>query len=128
LTHRLDGGYKRKEVKPMKKILAILFAAIMFLGCETQQTIVKVPANVNLPRRARVIAQSCDTVSLFQTVIDLENNEIVILVYDEVMLRSVIRTGIITEPGAQAVLPSADAPKIDMRREEPATAASPAGR
>jgi hypothetical protein len=57
-----------------------------------------------------VVAQSCDATGLYQTVIDLANNEVVILIYNKYSLISVIRTGILADPDKQSLLPSRDAP------------------
>ena len=77
-------------------------AFLWFLSCATQQTVVQVPTDVNLPRTVRVVAQSCDNHALYQTVVDLENNDIVILVYNEMNLINVIRTGIKVDAKAQS--------------------------
>lgn len=92
-----------------KTVIGILLLFIL-AACETQQTTISVPETVNLPKRIQVLAQSCDANAMYQTVIDLDNNEVVILVYNEITLVSVIRTGIRAEAKSQALLPSGDAP------------------
>ena len=57
---------------------------------------------------------------LYQTVIDLSNNEIVILIYTESYLINVIRTGIKADPDTQARLSSSDAPPFETERPEKA--------
>ncbi|MBN2353544.1 MAG: hypothetical protein JXD23_13305 [Spirochaetales bacterium] len=94
-------------------------AALLSLGvfsCATQQTVVQVPTNVNLPGNVRVVAQSCNARAMYQTVIDLENNEIVILVYNEMNLLNVIRTGIKADPKTQGSVPGTDAPDAEGTR------------
>ena len=81
----------------MKKIIIFLF--IVFLaGCSTTQHTVNVPEEVDLPEKILFLAQSGTSLSLFQTVIDLENNELVVLEYSGDVLSRVYRTGIIVDP------------------------------
>jgi uncharacterized lipoprotein YbaY len=97
--------------------LALSLAALLF-SCATQQTTVQVPTNVNLPRQVRVVAQSCDNHAMYQTVIDLENDEIVILVYNEMNLLNVIRTGIKADAKGQPAVTGTDAPAAAGSREK----------
>ncbi len=91
-------------------VFASAALALALFSCATQQTVVQVPVNVNLPRTVRVVAQSCNARAMYQTVIDLENDEIVILVYNETNLLNVIRTGIKADPKTQGAVTGADAP------------------
>jgi hypothetical protein len=95
---------------------AIISLLILFAACETQQTTVKVSENAKLPKKIKVIAQSCDATSMYQTVIDLENNEIVILIYNEQTLINIIRTGINADPDKQSILKGKDAPDAALTR------------
>jgi hypothetical protein len=99
---------KPKNIVPAAVLAALLSSGA--LSCATQQTVVQVPTNVNLPRNVRVVAQSCNARAMYQTVVDLENNEIVILVYNETNLLNVIRTGIKADPKTQVPVPGTDAP------------------
>jgi hypothetical protein len=89
---------------------ACLALGLAVCSCATQQTVVQVPTSVNLPKKVKVVAQSCDANALYQTVIDLENNEIVILVYNSKNLLNVIRTGIQADPTDQPAVTGTDAP------------------
>ncbi len=81
----------------MKKI-PLLLSLVILSGCVTSQKTIEVPENVNLPQKVLFLAQSGTTTSLFQTVIDLENNELVVLEYFASTLYRVYRTGLIVDP------------------------------
>jgi hypothetical protein len=71
-----------------------------------------------VPKNVKVLGQSCSQTYLFLTVIDLENNEVVILCYyawvKNVMLYKVIRTGsFFVNPGEQPAISGGDAPFED---------------
>jgi hypothetical protein len=109
----------------MKKALLTLaiVSSLMLTGlilpaaCGTQQTVVKVTESVNLPKRMKIVAQSCDANVMYQTVIDLENNEVVILIYNELNLMNVIRTGIQADPDKQSRVTGIDAPALARSQE-----------
>ncbi len=64
---------------------------------------------IEVPKNVRIISQSCNAVSLFITVIDLSNNEIVILEYDSNQnlltgdLLNIIRTGMFADPKTASI-------------------------
>ena len=62
------------------------------------QTIVKPPSNVNVPEHALFISQSGTQNALMQTIIDLENNEMVVLTYNYTTIENVTRTGVFLNP------------------------------
>jgi len=72
-----------------------------------------------IPKNGYILSQSCTMRSLFITMIDLDNNEMVILQYagsgstDPVELVNVIRTGIIVSPKKQLSFLGKDAPYDD---------------
>ena len=71
-----------------------------------------------VPKNVKVLGQSCSQTYLFLTVIDLENNEVVILCYlawaKDVHLIDVIRTGsFFVNPGEQPAISGEDAPFED---------------
>jgi hypothetical protein len=75
-----------------------------------------------VPKNVKVLGQSCSQSILFLTVIDLENNEVVILCYygwaKNVQLLEVIRTGsFFVNPGEQPTISGEDAPFEDARDE-----------
>ncbi|PKQ65523.1 hypothetical protein BZG02_00515 [Labilibaculum filiforme] len=85
------------------------------------QTIVEVPANVNLPKKALFLSQSGTESNLLQTLIDLENNEMVVLTYNNAYIINVTRTGIFLNPEdyKQFKVIGTDAPfKRDVEEEE----------
>lgn len=71
-----------------------------------------------VPKNVKVLGQSCSQHNLFLTVIDLENNEVVILCYlawaKNVQLFDVTRTGsFFVNPGEQPAISGEDAPFED---------------
>ena len=72
-----------------------------------------------VPKNVKVLGQSCSQSFLFLTVIDLENNEVVILCYRpwkmyDVHLFGVTRTGsFFVNPGEQPAISGEDAPFED---------------
>ena len=70
-----------------------------------------------VPKNVKVLGQSCSQSFLFLTVIDLENNEVVILCYrpwKNVQLFDVTRTGsFFVNPGEQPAISGEDAPFED---------------
>lgn len=67
-----------------------------------------------MPKNVKVIGQSCSQNNLFLTVIDLDNNDVVILSYmawgNDVKLNKVIRTGLFVNPDEQPFISGRDAP------------------
>ncbi|HHU51462.1 MAG TPA: hypothetical protein GXZ36_06545 [Firmicutes bacterium] len=72
-----------------------------------------------IPTRVEVIAQSCMAEGLCLTVVDLDNNEIVVLFYyrapsglirGDLKLSNVIRTGMFVDPDEQGIIDGQDAP------------------
>ncbi len=110
----------------MKKIL-LLLSMVMLFGCVTSQKTIEVPENVNLPKKILFLAQSGTMTSLFQTVIDLENNELVVLEYYANTLYRVYRTGLIVDPNdyKNHQISSTDAPF--EKQEIPASDTSSGG-
>ncbi|MDE5422827.1 hypothetical protein L3073_11460 [Ancylomarina sp. DW003] len=83
----------------MKHHLLIIGMSFLFMGCMTMsQSVVKPPPNVNVPEHALFISQSGTQTYTSQTVIDLTNNEMVILQFNEKTIFNVIRTGISLNP------------------------------
>jgi hypothetical protein len=66
------------------------------------------------PKNVKVIGQSCSQNNLFLTLIDLDNNEVVILCYSawakKVQLLDVIRTGSFVNPDEHSSISGKDAP------------------
>ncbi|PXX99087.1 hypothetical protein DF185_14505 [Marinifilum breve] len=82
----------------MKKAIFYCLAALLLASCQMTQTIVTPPANVNVPKNALFISQSGTESTLMQTVIDLENNEMVVLTYSYANIENVTRTGVYLNP------------------------------
>jgi hypothetical protein len=83
----------------MKTILPITFLFIFFAtSCVTTQYTVDAPATVDVPENVLFLGQSGTQDDLYQTVIDLRNNEIVILQYGSGYLDRVFRTGMKANP------------------------------
>ena len=82
----------------MKRTALLIIMFVILSGCGTVQTIVEVSDDIDLPEKVLIIAQSGTSAYLYQTVIDLANNEIVILTYSQADLWTVIRTGIFADP------------------------------
>ena len=97
------------KTKPYKLILMFAF---LLSGCGMTQHTVEAPPNVNVPENVLFLAQSGTQNDLFQTVIDLKNNEMVVLRYSRTMLTKVYRTGITVNPDdyRKRVLKGSDAP------------------
>jgi hypothetical protein len=79
------------------------------------------PDTLNLPKKALIISESSTTAGIIYTMIDLENNEMVIVYYgtksliEYFRLQKVIRTGIILDPEKQIRLIRAY--QIDERKD-----------
>lgn len=107
----------------MKRALSVgALVILMVTGCVTQQETVDVPEDVDAPERIIFVAQSGTADSLYQTVIDLENNELVVLRYvgtgvRATKLTAVVRTGIILDPATVLRISATDAPFPPERRE-----------
>ncbi|MFA8433698.1 MAG: hypothetical protein ACEPOZ_04195 [Marinifilaceae bacterium] len=81
------------------KFKFVVFALMALLSsCVTSQYTVQVPSTVDMPKRAIFLSQSGTQSALYQTVIDLENNEMVILEYHANRLSMVYRTGVTLNP------------------------------
>jgi len=65
---------------------------------------------LNLPKKALIISETDYSSGIYYTMIDLENNEMVLVLYGSdsgiryYKLRKVIRTGIILDPDRQKIL------------------------
>jgi hypothetical protein len=97
----------------MKKsafIVILSFSVLFLFGCATAQTTVAVDDDIDLPQRILLIAQSGTQKSLFQTVIDLDSNELVLLEYFGDRLSRVYRTGVQTFPEYYSSIMTSDAP------------------
>ena len=82
----------------MRKIIFYCLGVIFLASCTLSQSVVIPPANVNVPKHAIFISQSGTEVFLMQTILDLENNEMVVLTYKYDDLIRVIRTGVLLNP------------------------------
>ncbi len=82
----------------MKKIIFYCLGVILMASCQMTQTIVSPPANVNVPKNALFISQSGTEHAIMQTIIDLDNNEMVVLTYNYANIANVTRTGIYLNP------------------------------
>jgi len=108
----------------MKKYFIAGFIALAMCSCSITQTIVEAPSNVNMPKNALFISQSGTESNLLQTLIDLDNNEMVVLTYNIADLINVTRTGIFLNPDdyKHSVVKETDAPfKEDVEPPKPAT-------
>jgi hypothetical protein len=96
----------------MKKYFITGLIALVMCSCSITQTIVEAPSNVNMPKNALFISQSGTESNLLQTLIDLENNEMVVLTYNYADLINVTRTGIFLNPNdyKHSVIKGTDAP------------------
>jgi len=82
----------------MNKLLIGIVTLLVLNGCVMTQTVVKPPANVNVPEHALFISQSGTESYVSQTLIDLKNNEMVVLTYNHSDLVNITRTGIFLNP------------------------------
>ncbi|WP_321306575.1 hypothetical protein [Marinifilum fragile] len=82
----------------MKKVIFYCLGVILMASCQMTQTIVSPPANVNVPKNALFISQSGTEHAIMQTIIDLDNNEMVVLTYNYANIANVTRTGIYLNP------------------------------
>lgn len=96
----------------MKKYFIVGLIGLAMCSCSITQTIVEAPSNVNMPKNAFFISQSGTESNLLQTLIDLENNEMVVLTYNYADLINVTRTGIFLNPNdyKHYVVKGTDAP------------------
>lgn len=110
----------------MKKSL-IAGLSLLLCSCATTQYTVTTPPSVDAPKQILVIGQSCTQNALYQTVIDLKDNEVVILEYINGYLRTVIRTQMKANPddykgravqATDAPRPEADDKKPDDKNEQ----------
>lgn len=100
----------------MKKTLVLCFVLI-FLFSTTLTAATNQEEKV--PTKVKVISQSCMSEGLCLTVIDLENNEVVIMFYSiiasglfkgQLKYHNMVRTGMFVEPDEQGNLIGQDAP------------------
>ncbi len=107
----------------MKKLFAPLaIVALLFTSCATNQYTVNVPAGVEVPKNILFVAQSGTQDYLYQTVVDLDNNELVILRYSSANLSTVYRTKMFVNPEDYrgVKLQTSDAPiKEDLHEVQP---------
>ncbi|NOU61363.1 hypothetical protein [Marinifilum caeruleilacunae] len=82
----------------MKKVVFYCLGVLLLASCQMTQTIVTPPANVNVPKNALFISQSGTENAIMQTIIDLENNEMVVLTYSYANIENVTRTGVYLNP------------------------------
>lgn len=82
----------------MKNYWIILCIGFLFTACAMTQTVIVPPKNVKLPKNAIFISQSGTSDNLMQTVLDLDSNEMVVLVYNSRTITDVIRTGVHLSP------------------------------
>ena len=96
--------------------ILLLFAT----SCSITQYTVEPPPNVDVPENAVFIAQSGTQTDLMQTVIDLDNGEMVVLSYRSHGLISVIRTGIYLNPKdyKNKAIVATDAPFVKEEKKE----------
>jgi hypothetical protein len=110
----------------MKTISKILFSFLLI-----QISIVAFSSDdtgkdtLNLPKKALIISQATFISGIYYTMIDLENNEMVIVCYGSdtgysvtkyFRLRKVIRTGIMLDPDKQKIL--SDRNLFDEKRQD----------
>jgi hypothetical protein len=92
----------------MKKI----FFIILILSFNVLLNSVEIEA----PKNVKIISQSCDISSVYVTVVDLSNNEIVILNYlsntikKQLVLIAIVRTGMIVNPDKISFFNGIDCP------------------
>lgn len=101
----------------MNKIIIGIVVLVICNACVMTQTVVKPPSNVNVPKNALFISQSGTESNMMQTLIDMDNNEMVVLTYNLSNLINVARTGIFLNPGdyKNRKLKGSDAP---FKKEE----------
>lgn len=96
----------------MKKITVLFLLAVLSVSTSFSQT-----TDDKLPQNAKLISQSCTANSLFVSLIDLENNELVIVRYGidpdlkmvpDYRLSQVFRTGIKIDPQIQNFIKGED--------------------
>ena len=80
------------------KLFPLIIVVLLIAGCQMSQHTVQAPANVNVPEKVLFLSQSGTQSDLFQTVVDLKNNELVVLKYSGMILNRVYRTGIEVDP------------------------------
>lgn len=80
------------------RLITWLFLGFLFTNCATTQYTVEVPEGVEVPTNIQFVAQSGTQDYLYQTVIDLDNNELVILRYNSSNLSTVYRTKMYVNP------------------------------
>ena len=91
----------------MKKIILI----ILCLSLISSFSFAKNKEELVVPKNIKIISQSSDMDQTYITVIDLDNNEVVILVYSgTVGLNNVIRTGAFVNPKDQLSFSGKDSP------------------
>ena len=97
----------------MRQILIVLSFILVMVSCvptKTTMSVIKVPKNVKIPTQAKFLSQSCDMDNLYQSMVDLSNNELIILEYSFGRLHYVYRTGITINPDEHIVSYGTDAP------------------
>ena len=108
----------------MKKYLMTSLIGLAMCSCSITQTVVEAPSRINIPKNALFISQSGTESNVLQTLIDLENNEMVVLTYNHSNLINVTRTGIILNPNdyKHSVVKGTDAPfEEEVEPPKPAT-------
>ena len=103
----------------MKQILIVISFILIIIGCvpTTTMSIIEVPENVQIPNQVKFLSQSCDMNSLYQSVIDLSNNELIVLEYNSRILYHVYRTGIIINPDEHTISHGTSAPFSEPEEE-----------
>ena len=101
-----------------KKIICILLLiCFLVIGINAKE---KINKETLIPKNLIVIAQSCTMSSVVLTVVDLDNNELVIITYyvglDELSINDVKRTGCFINLDTQLKLQGSDAPFQNKRR------------
>lgn len=108
----------------MKKYFIAGFIGLAMCSCSITQTVVEAPSRINMPKNALFISQSGTESNVLQTLIDLENNEMVVLTYNHANLMNVTRTGIFLNPKdyKHSVVKGTDAPfEEEVEPPKPAT-------
>jgi|GEM_PF-3850156 len=99
----------------MKRVILILFFLIIFSSfifaiSKTKNDGVE----LEVPKKSIVVSQSCNTMCLFITVVDLDTKELVILCYanwgNDLRLYDVVKTGIKIDINSQKFTMGKDAP------------------
>lgn len=98
-------------MKRVYLILALMFLISLNIFAVSSK---KHPENVEVPKKIKIISQSCNITYLFISAIDLSNSEFIIMIYSHggknSYLENVIRTGTFVNVENQETVPGTDMP------------------